>query len=46
MRIVRDIMEPNIVWVPLDMPVARAADELSTRQIGGAPVCSADGGIL
>lgn len=46
MRIVREFMERNVVWFPVDMPVGRAADELSMRQIGGAPVCTPDGAIV
>ncbi len=46
MRTVGDIMEPNVHWLPDDMPVERAAQELVARQITGAPVCARDGSIL
>ena len=46
MRSVRDVMEPNVFWVPTDMPLLRAAEELAARQIGGAPACAPDGRIV
>lgn len=46
MRTVRDIMEPDVFWLPADMPLKRAAEELSARQIGGAPACAPDGEII
>lgn len=46
MPLVREIMEPNVVWLPVDMPVVRAAEELSHHGIGGAPVASRDGTIV
>lgn len=46
MRTVSEIMEPDVFWVPIDMPLERAAVELSERQISGAPACSPDGRIV
>lgn len=46
MRTVSEIMEPRVFWVPVDMPLKRAAEELSARQISGAPACSSDGRIV
>ena len=46
MRTVADIMEPDVFWLPLDMPLNRAAEELSARQFSGAPACSPDGRIV
>jgi predicted transcriptional regulator len=46
MRTIRDIMEPNVFWLPHDMPLKRAAAELAERQISGAPVCAPDGSIV
>jgi predicted transcriptional regulator len=46
MRTVGDVMEPHVFWVPADMPLHRAAEELAARQITGAPACSPDGRIV
>lgn len=46
MRTVGEVMEPHVFWVPTDMPLHRAAEELAARQIGGAPACSPDGRII
>lgn len=46
MRTIRDIMEPDVFWIASDMPLERAAAELSSRQITGAPVCAPDGTIV
>jgi predicted transcriptional regulator len=46
MRTVREIMEPNVFWLPEDTPLKRAAEALAERQIGGAPACAADGRIV
>lgn len=46
MRTINDVMEPNVHWVPDDMPLDRAAQELASRQISGAPVCTGDGKIV
>lgn len=46
MRTVRDIMEPDVFFLPSDMPLGRAAEELALRQIGGAPVCDPEGAIV
>ena len=46
MRTIAEVMEPNVYWIPSDMPLVRAAEELASRQIGGAPVCAADGKIV
>jgi predicted transcriptional regulator len=43
---VREIMEPNVVWLPEDMPLKQAAEVLSERQIGGGPVCARDGKVV
>jgi len=46
MRTVGEVMEPHVFWVPTDMPLNRAAEELAARQISGAPACSPDGRIV
>lgn len=46
MRAVRDIMESNVVWLPMDMPLRRAAELIAEKHIGGAPVCEPDGKIV
>jgi predicted transcriptional regulator len=46
MRAIREIMEPNVFWLPDDMPLKRAAQALAERQISGAPACTADGKIV
>ena len=46
MRLVRDIMEPDVLWIPSDMPLDRVAQQLASRQVSGAPVCAADGRIV
>jgi predicted transcriptional regulator len=46
MTTVREIMEPNVFWLPDDMPLGKAAEALADRQIGGAPVCARDGRIV
>jgi CBS domain-containing protein len=46
MRTINDVMEPDVYWVPDDMPLERAAHELASRQISGAPVCGADGKLV
>jgi predicted transcriptional regulator len=46
MRTVRDIMESDVFWIPSDMPLERAAKELASRQVSGAPVCAPDGRLI
>jgi predicted transcriptional regulator len=46
MRTVGDVMEPHVFWLPTDMPLLRAAEELAAQQISGAPACSPDGTIV
>jgi predicted transcriptional regulator len=46
LRTVREIMEPNVFWLPADTPLKRAAQALAERQISGAPACTADGKIV
>jgi predicted transcriptional regulator len=46
MRTVGEVMEPHVFWVPADMPLGRAAEELAAQQISGAPACSPDGKIV
>lgn len=46
MRKVRDIMEPDVFWLPADMPLGRAAELLAEHQISGAPACAPDGRIV
>lgn len=46
MRTVADIMETNVHWLPEDMPLERAAQELVAWQVTGAPVCARDGTIV
>jgi CBS domain-containing protein len=45
-RPVRTIMEPDVFAVPVDMPLARVAAELSERQIGGAAACTSRGAVI
>jgi predicted transcriptional regulator len=45
-RPVRTIMEPDVVWVPVDMPLDRAAAILAEHQIGGAAVCTKQGKVV
>lgn len=45
-RPVRLIMEPDVFWVPEDMPLERAAAGLADRQVGGAAVCDARGKVV
>jgi predicted transcriptional regulator len=46
MGTVREIMEPNVAWLPEDMPLKRAAEALAERQISGAPACDRDGKVV
>lgn len=46
MRPVRDLMETDVFWVPFDMPLSKAASELSTREVSGAPVCDIEGRVI
>jgi predicted transcriptional regulator len=46
MRTVGDVMDPHVFWLPTDMPLARAAQELAARQISGAAACLPDGKIV
>jgi predicted transcriptional regulator len=46
MRTIDDVMERNVYWLPSEMPLERAAEELASRQISGAPVCAANGRIV
>jgi predicted transcriptional regulator len=46
MKTVREIMEPNVFWLPEDMPLKRAAEQLADRQFSGAPVCAPDGKLV
>jgi CBS domain-containing protein len=46
MRKVRDVMEANVFWLALDVPLAVAADELAERYISGAPVCDPTGRVV
>jgi len=46
MRLVRDIMEPDVLWIPSDMPLERVAHALASRQVSGAPVCAPDGRLI
>jgi len=46
MKTIRDIMEPNVFWLPDDMPLKLAAEMLSKNQIGGAPACDRQGKIV
>lgn len=43
MRAVHEVMQPNVFCVPCDMTLERAARELASRQIGGAPVLGPEG---
>jgi predicted transcriptional regulator len=46
MRTVGEVMESHVFWVPTDMPLLRAAEELAAHQISGAPACAPDGKIV
>lgn len=39
-------MEPDVFWLPVDMPLERAAEELTERRISGAAACTADGKVV
>jgi predicted transcriptional regulator len=43
---VRTIMEPNVFWLPTDMPIDRAAAALADKQFSGAPACTPDGRVV
>jgi predicted transcriptional regulator len=45
-RPLRAVMEPNVFWLPVDMPLPRAAQALAAQQFSGAPVCAPDGRIV
>jgi CBS domain-containing protein len=45
-RAVAEIMAEDVHWVPSDMPLDRAAQELASRRISGAAVCAADGSVV
>ena len=45
-REIAEIMEPDVRWVPSDMPLERAAEELATNRISGAVVCDIDGSVV
>lgn len=46
MRTVGEVMEPHIFWLPTDMPLRRAAQELAAQQLSGAAACTPDGRIV
>lgn len=46
MRKIRDVMEPAVIWIAADAPLARAAEELAARDISGAPVCDPRGRVV
>ena len=46
MVLVRDIMELNVLCLPPDATLAAAAEALAERQVGAAPVCSAEGRVV
>jgi predicted transcriptional regulator len=39
-------METDVHWIPTDMPLEGAAQELARRRITGAPVCTPDGKVV
>lgn len=39
-------MRVDVHWLPSDMPLDRAADELAHRHVTGAPVCAPNGTIV
>jgi CBS domain-containing protein len=43
---VRDVMEPDVVFLADDTPLGRAAQVLTENGISGAPVCSRSGAIV
>lgn len=45
-RAVRTIMEPDVFWVPVDMPLERAAEALTERRISGAVACTREGKVV
>jgi predicted transcriptional regulator len=46
MREVRDVMTIEVHWVPSDMPLERAAQELASHGVTGVPVCAPDGSVI
>lgn len=46
MRKIREVMEANVFWLPMDSPRRIAADELAERDISGAPVCDPRGLVV
>ncbi len=46
LRSVRDIMQTDVYWLPDDMPLDRAAQELALRGVTAAPVGAPDGKIV
>ena len=46
MRIIREVMEPNVFWIATDAPLSKAADELAAHDISGAPVCDPRGSVV
>lgn len=45
-RTVAHVMERDVLWLPEDMPLERAAQELVARRVIGAPVCARDGAVV
>jgi len=43
---VGDLMTEEVLWFPPKMPLLRAAQALSQRQVGAAPVCLPDGRVV
>ncbi len=45
-RKVAHVMDRDVLWLPEDMPLERAAQELVARRAMGAPVCTRDGAVV
>jgi len=45
-RTARDIMNRDLAWVPVDMPLQRVASELAAAQTNAAAVCTREGKVV
>jgi predicted transcriptional regulator len=46
MRTLREIVDPDPLWVPADMPLERVAEALAERGLNAVPVCTPNGRIV
>jgi CBS domain-containing protein len=46
MTLIRDAMEPSVVWLLRDQSLQEAASVLAHHDISGAPVCDREGNVL